>query len=51
VIALATSGVVYEKMVSNMQEVRTRGGRVIAVAAENNTAMAQHADMIIPVPS
>jgi glucosamine--fructose-6-phosphate aminotransferase (isomerizing) len=50
VIALATSGVVYEKMVSNMQEVRTRGGRVIAVAAENNTAMAQHADMVIPVP-
>jgi glucosamine--fructose-6-phosphate aminotransferase (isomerizing) len=50
VIAVATSGVVYEKMVSNMQEVRTRGGRVIAVAAEENTAIVQHADHVIPVP-
>jgi glucosamine--fructose-6-phosphate aminotransferase (isomerizing) len=50
VIALATSGIVYEKMISNMQEVRTRGGRVIAVAAENNEKIYQHADHVIPVP-
>jgi glucosamine--fructose-6-phosphate aminotransferase (isomerizing) len=37
-------------MVSNMQEVRTRGGRVIAVAAEDNSAITQHADFVIPVP-
>jgi glucosamine--fructose-6-phosphate aminotransferase (isomerizing) len=50
VIALATSGIVYEKMISNMQEVRTRGGRVIAVAAENNQKINEHADYVIPVP-
>ena len=50
VLAIATSGVVYEKMISNMQEVRTRGGRVIAVAGESNKEVADHADHVIPIP-
>ena len=50
VLAIATSGVVYEKMISNMQEVRTRGGRVIAVAGESNKEVAEHADHVIPIP-
>jgi len=62
VIALATSGVVYEKMISNMQEVRTRGGRVIALAGDTNPHIVDGklrtgpdpdeiiADHVIPVP-
>ncbi len=62
VVAIATSGVVYEKMLSNMQEVRTRGGRVIAIVGENNPHIANGclrtgaheddiiADYVIPVP-
>ncbi len=50
VLAIATSGIVYEKMISNMQEVRTRGGRVIAVAGESNREVAEHADHVIPIP-
>jgi glucosamine--fructose-6-phosphate aminotransferase (isomerizing) len=50
VVAMATHGVVYEKMISNMQEVRTRGGRIVAIAGENNTEIHQHADFVIPVP-
>ena len=50
VLAIATSGIVYEKMISNMQEVRTRGGRVIAIAGDSNAQIAQHADHVIPIP-
>ncbi len=59
VVAIATSGVVYEKMISNMNEVRTRGGRVIALVGENNPDIhggeLRHnditlADHVIPVP-
>ena len=59
VVAIATSGVVYEKMISNMNEVRTRGGRVIALVGESNPDICggelRHndttlADHVIPVP-
>ena len=33
VVALCPAGHVYEKMLSNVQEAKARGGRVIAVAA------------------
>ena len=39
-----------EKVVSNMQEVRARGARVIAVATEGDEQIAQHADDVIWVP-
>ncbi|MDQ3815341.1 MAG: glutamine--fructose-6-phosphate transaminase (isomerizing) [Armatimonadota bacterium] len=50
VVAIATSGATYEKVVSNIQEVRARKGKVIAIAGEGNTEIEQHADWIIPVP-
>lgn len=50
VVAIATKGIVYEKMISNMQEVRTRGGRVIAIAGEDDTHIHEHADYVIPIP-
>jgi glucosamine--fructose-6-phosphate aminotransferase (isomerizing) len=36
VVALCPAGRVYEKMLSNVQEVKARGGRVIAVAAKGD---------------
>ena len=36
VVAVATDSHVYEKVVSNLQEVRARGAQVIAVATEGN---------------
>ncbi|MBV9468922.1 MAG: glutamine--fructose-6-phosphate transaminase (isomerizing), partial [Abitibacteriaceae bacterium] len=50
VVAIATSGAVYEKMVSNIQEVRARKGRVIAITGQGNTHINAHADFIIRVP-
>jgi glucosamine--fructose-6-phosphate aminotransferase (isomerizing) len=35
VVAIATQGVTYEKILSNMQEVRARGGKLIAVAGDD----------------
>jgi glucosamine--fructose-6-phosphate aminotransferase (isomerizing) len=40
----------YEKMLSNIQEVRARDGIVIIVATEGDTGVAQFADHVIYVP-
>ncbi len=50
VVVIATPGRVHEKVLSNMQEVKARGGRVIAVAASGDAAVAKLADMVLPVP-
>ena len=50
VFAIATSGIVYEKILSNIQEVRARKGKIIAIAAENNKDIYNHADYVIPIP-
>ncbi|HEV2579761.1 MAG TPA: glutamine--fructose-6-phosphate transaminase (isomerizing) [Ktedonobacteraceae bacterium] len=50
-IAIATASRVYEKVVSNMQEVRARDARVVAVATEGDTAIRKHADDILYVPA
>jgi glucosamine--fructose-6-phosphate aminotransferase (isomerizing) len=39
VVALCLAGRVYDKMLSNVQEVKARGGRVIAVAAAGDGAL------------
>ena len=43
-MAVATDSHVFEKMASNLEEVRARGAHVIAVGTEGNTAIAQHAE-------
>jgi glucosamine--fructose-6-phosphate aminotransferase (isomerizing) len=48
---VATDSPVLEKVVSNMQEVRARGARVIAVATEGNKRMEQQADAVITLPA
>jgi glucosamine--fructose-6-phosphate aminotransferase (isomerizing) len=50
VVVVATDSPVLEKVVSNIQEVRSRGARVIAVATEGNQEIEQHADEVISVP-
>ena len=50
VVAIATRSAVLEKLISNMQEVRARGAKVIALASEGDEEVAQHADSLIWVP-
>jgi glucosamine--fructose-6-phosphate aminotransferase (isomerizing) len=49
-VVIATDSHVYDKVVSNIQEVRARGAAVIAVATEGNEDIRQHADHVIHVP-
>jgi glucosamine--fructose-6-phosphate aminotransferase (isomerizing) len=50
VVVIATDSPVLEKVVSNIEEVRSRGARVIAVASEGNQAIFHHAADVIQVP-
>ncbi len=50
VVVVATDSPVLEKVISNIQEVRVRGARVIAVATEGDEEIRHHADEIIWVP-
>jgi glutamine---fructose-6-phosphate transaminase (isomerizing) len=50
VVVVATDSPVLEKVISNIQEVRARGARVIAVATEGDERIAEHADAVIAVP-
>jgi len=50
VVVVATDGHVFDKVVSNIQEVRARGARVIAVATEGNEEIARHAHDVLWTP-
>jgi glucosamine--fructose-6-phosphate aminotransferase (isomerizing) len=50
VVVVATDSPVLEKVISNIQEVRARGARVIAVATEGDERITAHADEVIRVP-
>ena len=50
VVAVATECHVYRKVLSNIQEVRARGARVIAVASEGDEEIAAHANHVLYVP-
>ncbi len=50
VIVVATDSPVVDKVISNMQEVRARGARVIAVATEGDERVGPHADELLTVP-
>jgi glucosamine--fructose-6-phosphate aminotransferase (isomerizing) len=45
------SSVLHDKMVSNIQEVRARGARVIAIAEEGDESIVAFADDIIRIPA
>ncbi len=51
VVFIAPSDSVYPKVASNIEEVKARGGRVIAVVTEGNHDLDGRVDHVIPVPS
>jgi len=50
VVFLATRCSTYEKILGNIQEVRARGGRVIAVATRGDETISRYANEVIYVP-
>ena len=50
VVVLATKDAVYPKVVSNVEEVKARGGRVLAIVSEGDTELVRLADHVIEVP-
>jgi glucosamine--fructose-6-phosphate aminotransferase (isomerizing) len=50
VVVVATESPVLEKVISNIQEVKARGARVIAVASEGDQRIGVHAEEVIRVP-
>ena len=49
-VAIAVPGGVYDKMLSNIKEVKARRGHVLAIAAEDDTEIRKYADDVIPIP-
>ena len=50
VVVLAPKDRVYEKSLSNLEEVKARGGRVIGVVTEGDEQVARFADVLIEIP-
>ena len=50
VFVIATKGTSYEKVVSNIQEVKARKGKIIAIVTEGDTQVRDLADHIIEIP-
>ncbi len=50
VVFVAPRDEVYRKVVSNMQEVRARNGRIIAIATEGDRDILDYADHVIYIP-
>jgi glucosamine--fructose-6-phosphate aminotransferase (isomerizing) len=50
VVVIATDSHVYEKVVSNIEEVRARGAHVIAVATEGNESIRDLAEHVLYLP-
>jgi len=50
VVFVATKGSQYEKVISNIEEVRARGGRILVVATEGDDNIHQYADAVFTVP-
>lgn len=50
VVVVGTQGHTYEKVVSNIQEVRARGAQVIVVATSGDEDIRHHAEHILQIP-
>lgn len=49
-IALATDGRLFDKMMSNIREVKARGAVVLGLATEDRTEIAEQTDMVFYIP-
>ena len=50
VVCIAPQSETYEKMISNMQEIRARKGKIIAIATHGDESIRRHANHVIYVP-
>jgi glucosamine--fructose-6-phosphate aminotransferase (isomerizing) len=50
VVVIANQSPVYDKIISNLEQVRARDGRVIAVASEGDALIEEKADEVIRIP-
>ena len=50
VVCIAPQSETYEKMISNMQEIRARKGKIIAIATQGDESIRQHANHVLYVP-
>lgn len=50
VIAIATNSPTYGKVISNLQECKARGAKIVAIASDGDTEITKHADHVIYVP-
>ena len=50
ILVVATNVEHYEKVLSNIEEVKTRKGRIIAIVNEGDTEISKLAEFVIPIP-
>ena len=50
IVFLATHHQLYEKIISNMQEVKSRNGRILAIVTEGDKQVKAIADSVIEIP-
>ncbi len=50
VVCIAVNSNIYEKMLSNIEEIRARKGKVLVVATEGDNTIKNHADEVIYIP-
>jgi len=51
VVCVVPQSDIYEKMISNMQEILSRKGKIIAIATEGDESIKKHAHYVVYVPS
>lgn len=50
VVVIATKNSIYEKVISNIQEVKARKGKIIAIVTEGDNKVRRMADYVIEIP-
>jgi len=50
VVFLATKDVIYDKVISNIEEVKARGGRIFCIASQGDVKIQEYADHVIYIP-
>lgn len=50
VVFIAPRDIIYDKIISNMEEVKARGGRIIVIASKGDTSIRRYSDHVIYVP-
>lgn len=50
VVVILTQRAVYDKTISAVQEIKARGGRIIAVAYDTDTEIERYADLVMRIP-